>query len=382
MSPRDIKRETARILREEQREQQKKQKLANKHMRLLQKKALLEYKKQSKEQEKLKRTKMKQVIKKQQKYEKLRRIRLKELNQFRQVNQSEIFTPNKNWYPIKFILNTKQHIPRDEYQTYEDLIQIIELSVTKKYNIHPSFIECIFNNNNIHLKTKTNNNYMKLPTNYHCIVYIYYNWISVLKIKYQSINLGFNHTYISKVNVFRIPPWINIQIEPKNNINKSDIEIINPNDIYDQYLQSEINKYKIKLKKISPLKKLFGRSPNKSENDSFKPLKSSHAALLPDNCEQTPNFRWKFDLTQDYLLFDPLLNDNILCNAMHEYEIYFVQIRSEAIVNELPRLYDIFVVYLNNTENINNLICNINKSSELLDDDNNEIETDENETND
>ena len=70
----------------------------------------------------------------------------------------------------------------------------------------------------------------------------------------------------------------------------------------------------------------------------------------------------KFDLTQDYGPFDPLLNDEILKDSMHEYEIYFVQIRNQAVVNELPRLYDIFVIYLNcvkDDDEIDNLICNV-----------------------
>ncbi len=115
---------------------------------------------------------------------------------------------------------------------------------------------------------------------------------------------------------------------------------------------------------------------NKLDLENNK-IKSSTAILLPDNCEQTPNFRWKFDLTKDYLLFDPLFNDNILLNTMNKYEIYFVQIRSHAIVNQLPRIYDIFVVYLNKCkiENINNLICNINNKNDinLNENNNNEI---------
>merc|ERR1711971_106726 len=72
-----------------------------------------------------------------------------------------------------------------------------------------------------------------------------------------------------------------------------------------------------------------------------------------------------FDLTQDYSQFDPLLDDKVLKQSMYPNEIYFVQIRGDAMLQDLPRLYDIYVVYLNclnphdHPEEIDNLIGNL-----------------------
>merc|ERR1711933_701772 len=106
-------------------------------------------------------------------------------------------------------------------------------------------------------------------------------------------------------------------------------------------MDNELAKCRSKKGKSSPLSlfKRKSKSKGKAENEESR-ASSSAATLLPENCEQTPHFRWKFDLTQDYTLFDPLLNDHVLKQAMHPYEVYFVQIRSDAMVQDLPRLYD------------------------------------------
>ena len=157
-----------------------------------------------------------------------------------------------------------------EFETYGDLLQIIELQATKEYRMHPSFIECVFNGNNIHKDS------MKpLPTNHHCMVYIYYNWRSALTVKYQSTNLGISNNYICKVNVFRIPPWINVEQKPQKD---DDEQQINPNQVYAKLLETEINKAKAasKTKSKSPLS-LFKRKSRKRDDD--KKLKPSVAAF-------------------------------------------------------------------------------------------------------
>eukprot|EP01084_Bolivina_argentea_P035913 66486_1 len=365
MSPRDQRREIARIVREEQREQQKKQKLEEKHERLALRKQEAEVRKAEKEKQKQKRLQLKEIQKTSKKYEKLRRTRIKELQQFRTISEqhSEIFSPHKNWYPIKFVLDTTQM--EFEFETVQDLIQIIELQCVKQYRICPSFIECVSNADNIHC-------HITLPSDAHYMVYVYYNWRGALNVRFQSVNLGLREAYISKVNVFRIPPWMNTKTISSNNDTNDDdepLQVMNPNDVYEKLLQSQLIKHKFeqgnKDKKSSPLA-LF-KFNKKSKEDTAMTVQTSKVAamvLLPENCEQTPNFRWKFDLTQDYSAFDPLFSDAVLCRAMHAYEIYFVQIRNGAVVNELPRAYDIFVVYLNccAEDEIGGLLCNMNGS--------------------
>ena len=266
-----------------------------------------------------------------------------------------------------------------EWEKHDDLIQIIELQSTKEYRMAPSKVECVFDSDNIH-STVTGD---PLPSDTHCIVYIYYNWRAIQNVQFQRTNLGLSDSdqYIAKVNVFRIPPWINTmssqvqhthQHPPQSH--EPEISIINPNEIYARLLDAELAKCRMskrgKSLSSSPLSlfkrksKINKNNKNKRPSDAESRI-SSTATLLPENCEQTPHFRWKFDLTQDYTQFDPLLNDVVLKNAMHPYEVYFVQIRNDAMVEDIPRLYDIFVIYLNcfnerdHHREIGHLLCNL-----------------------
>eukprot|EP00485_Elphidium_margaritaceum_P014089 CAMPEP_0202732454 /NCGR_PEP_ID=MMETSP1385-20130828/187667_1 /ASSEMBLY_ACC=CAM_ASM_000861 /TAXON_ID=933848 /ORGANISM="Elphidium margaritaceum" /LENGTH=1585 /DNA_ID=CAMNT_0049398769 /DNA_START=18 /DNA_END=4775 /DNA_ORIENTATION=- len=399
-SPRDQRRETNRLLREEQRLQDKERKLQERQERMQQKKELQEIRKQQKEEDRIKRLQLKETHKTTQKYDKLRRARVKELTQFRQLSQSEIFDANKNWFPIKFVLDTANLNEDLEFETHDDVAQIIEFHASKHYRSHPSFVECVFNENNVFAAAADEDEdadgeeRLLLPSDRHCVVYIYYNWSAVSNIKFQCIDLELcTDRRIQKLNVFRIPPWMNtkptmahaqeLQKSPQSPetvdedriSSESNQPMIHPNETYAKLLQSAIEKEKqnhvSRLKSMTSPLSLFKRRNKNNEiqqpSQTQNSLKSSTAQLLPENTEETPNFRWKFDLTQDYHLFDPLLNDDTLRRCMHEYEIYFTQIRSQAVVHDLPRLYDIYVVYLtciadNDEQAYNELICNLDQN--------------------